>query len=366
MMSTKGMMKKVLLTTSILFAVTSVVNCGGEEGYTDTEDHNRGWVTIDTPSDASAYETRNKAVELGGYAFISHIEDDPTDWYARLYIPRETGVRVHYRNETTGESAELITLTAYRCFGYLYFSFCEWEQRWGAEVDLADGGNNILVTASDGLGNHGEDRISVIHPLLHAPTINSFTLSILSTTSLKCDVEVDTGGLDTEVRFAYNASLSPSVLVPAAPEQAALTYTLTGLVGDMNFVWPVVSNRLGTETGAPVDSRLRQPDLREYLVYGTMTYNEAEVDLEATIYTGGLETTVWVELYDLADHRYLGTIGRQVLPASDAPVEYTVYDRVPRPERYLIVSLNAQNSAGKMRPNCSIPSQDGDLYITCN
>ncbi len=349
-----------------MLAITIMSSCGGDDDYTDTSDRNRGWVTIATPSSEAVYETRSKTVELTGYAFISNIEDDPTEWYARLYMPRETGVRVSYSNETTGEFGQLVTLTAYVCTGGLYFSACEWNQMWGVNVDLENGENKIRVTASDGLGNHGEDRITIIHPLLYAPTINSFSLSILSTTSLKCDMEVDTGGLDTEVRFAYNASLSQSVLVPAAPEQAALTYTLTGLVGDINFVWPVVSNHLGTETGTPVDSRLRHPDLREYLVYGTMTYNEAEVDLEATIYTGGLETTVWVELYDLADHRYLGTIGRQVLPASDAPVVYTVYDWVPRPERYLIVSLNAQNSAGKMRPNCSIPSQDGDLYITCN
>jgi len=359
------------------FLLLVSAGCEVVDSYPDTTDRNPAWIFIDSPAETPYHETKLESVELGGSVFIAHIDEDPYAFDARYLIPRDTGVIVNWRNESTGEGGRAGQAVHAVCYGgYYYATYCDWVQLWGTYVDLAIGENNIVVTAEDDSGHSSSDSITIIQPLLHSPIINSFSVSILSSTSLKCDLGIDTGGLDCEVRFHFSNKQTQVILVPAEPAIKEVTHTLTGLDGDGYFVWPVVSNRLGTEVGTSVDSRLRYPAVWDLYAYGGATYNMyAEADMECSVYTGGLETRVWFDWrirsaecdQESANYWCAGSFGHQTIPPSEHPVTVTAYkDQIYRDMGYVVIQTNVENAKGKPSPVCAIPSQDGDLYVTCH
>lgn len=358
-------------------ALLIISGCEVVDDNTVTVERNPAWIYIDSPAEEPYHETYLESVELGGSVFIDHIDEDPYTWEAQLLIPRETGVIVNWWNRTTGEEGRAGQAAYAVCVGgYYYAVYCDWVQLWGAYVDLAVGENEIVISAQDSSGHTASDAIIIDSPLLHSPIINSFSVSILSSTSLKCSLGMDTGGLDSQVAFRYDSAQSPVISVPAEPVITEVTYTLTGLDGDGYFVWPVISNYAGTVVGTSVDSKIRRPAFWDIHAFGGATYNYlAEIDMDCLVYTGGLDTWVsfdWRVMSDECDqgtasYRCSGSFGRQLIPGSEHPVNVTAYvNDIYRDMGYLVVQANLENSKGWPSPICAVPSQSGDMYIACH
>ncbi len=175
------------LLSAVLATILSACGGGGDGDSSAPVDPNAptrvgaGRVEITTPG-TSTFTTESVAVNVGGDAFIS-----PTLFRCCSGSATDTAVSVTWSSSAGGGGAA--SQSAQYCqFFFGPFFLCG--HTWAVDVPLVMGANQITITATDGAGNTGTDRVTITRTPETAPPVVKATSPAQGATNVAINASI--------------------------------------------------------------------------------------------------------------------------------------------------------------------------------